>query len=827
VRNTVITGWDFSGYPGYPAAWPGATSLKAYYWDGSVFDPPFYLQNYLGASCKDGQGQYIGIKLDSVGADTSNAHIYPGVALPQYFSDIVIGDTTNTGSSNKYSNLLDNLEYGIYGLNSNMTVVNSAFTNIYNVKGPTYPYGDTIIGGNAIYAYAMNDVVNHNRLRVYAPEGGGYHNRFYGFTTAIACYNYVQVIGLYNTMINAGTGSSVFSISHGPTGAFGYLVQSAKYDSINISYDTISNVNTGISFWALQDPQGIPFYPEPAAPWQYSGSLNISYNLIQASPLGYSTTMTQLLSMGISVQNILSQSGTVPVHGSGYAGKMNVNGNYLYDVYDGIYVNNFARQQAVTSANTITLRAYPQHRLQYGINHTLCRNSQMYYNLISGDVPTVAANDSVRAFYASSNTGIGIACNTETGVGRGYEFYLKNPGTAWHDNSMNNNGKGMILNGGIIGTQHYGGYPMNNQWLGSWGAGDTQTYVYNGANAINDTLLVAPGGTTEPTLNSGSPGGIRFDYLIGTSIQVYSGIMREHPPFCGGWIDYETAPQNQGINLYQQITQEQILYPGDVIPNNWIGQFAIWQNIVADTTLLDSSTVLAVFASLAQNSRFAYLTDMETQLAEGNFDSVETMLTFPIDSMANTSTDSVSQVKMADGPGADFIVQNYQQFYSLYIKYMQDTLNGSDSLGIQALASLCPEINGTVVYQARALYSLVFNDLSVFNDDSCMDVDSTYSAERHSNAQGGGNAVQSNNGQVYKLFPNPNNGSFTISQSTLDIQPVHAAIFDVVGRNIYEQNLLFNNGTDNLRLNTFVPGVYLLKLKDAEGREFRFKFVIE
>jgi len=279
----------------------------------------------------------------------------------------------------------------------------------------------------------------------------------------------------------------------------GCLVKSAKYDNVDISNDTINNVSDGIAFWALSDPEPYSVYPHPSAPWQYLGLCNLSNNLIQANPLGTAAITTQMVTLGISVQNALPNA----AHAFDTANRIHVDDNQMNDVYEGVYVNNFWKQVPTSNSNNITLRPYTGHRLQYGINHTLCRGSQIYSNLISGDVATAAKNDSMRAVYASSNTGIGVACNTETMIGCGYEFFLKNPGTAWHDNTMNNNIKGMVLNGAIIGTQHFNGLAINNQWLGSWGATDTQTYVYHGANAIYDTMYVAPGTITTPVFNGG------------------------------------------------------------------------------------------------------------------------------------------------------------------------------------------------------------------------------------------------------------------------------------------------------------------------------------
>ena len=217
---------------------------------------------------------------------------------------------------------------------------------------------------------------------------------------------------------------------------------------------------------------------------------------------------------------------------------------------------------------------------------------------------------------------------------------------------------------------------------------------------------------------------------------------------------------------------------------------------------------------------------MEALLNNGNYDSVTTMLGYNIDSMANTGFDSLTQVAMADSIGADNIVQNYQSFFGLYMKYATASLSSDDSLSIFALAQLCPELNGTVVFQARALYSQMFNNLSMFNDDSCLDIDSNYIAGRHSNPIHGGEQSKIDI-QQYKLLPNPNDGNLTLYQLLEDNQPVKVEIWNALGICVYKNDLNFIGGADRLHLSNASPGLYLVRLTDNKGREFVLKFVLE
>ncbi len=822
VRNTVFTSRHLSnvifGTPYFRPNTMGPHGLKtSCYIAGYPFTPQFNIDSsngsgwgaYGSSTLKNGGTAYIGIKIDSVGADTLQAHGEDlPIGIPNYYADIVIGDASGS-ADNMHMNMFDNLVYGIYATNSNLSCENNLFMHM-NQNITTATTGTTgSTGGTGIYAHTTNDITNQNRLRVYVPEGDStiYNNRFYNCLNGVECYNYFRFIGQHTFMTSTQPAGALAP----PTGKFGYVVKSSKYDSVEIRYDTINNVRNGIAFWATTDWAGL--YPSIS---QYTGRLMIDSNLIQANPVGYYSGMSQSVDLAIAVQNIVSSYRF-------YLGRTKdsvyVNNNIINDAYNGIYINNFQRQMAMSNSNSIYVRPWNAKSLQYGINHTSSFKTLIYNNYIASSLGASAAGDSMRAYYAASNTGINIGCNVEENTGRGYEFFLNNYAAAWHDNYLTNNIKGLTLNGGVIGTQKFGGNPSNNIWTtSSWDTLHPQTYVYHGANSINDTLYVTSSATTNPVFNDGIPTLFRYSTGLG-SIHLMSGLIHESP--CpGGPVVWYGAGSAQ---LYELIAREHIDYPYAWISRNWIGQYELWKSVLADSTMIDSSVTIAVFDSLSRNSRYKYVTDMEGLLAEGNYDSVTVMLGWDIDSMANASWDTVTQVQMADNTSTDFIVENYQAFFSLYIKYMRGMLNGSDSLAILALGQLCPEINGTVVYQARAMYSEIYRDLSVFNDDSCLDVDTSYIAEKYSH----GPIVSHDNkktGQFYSLYPNPNAGTFTLQQNIADDKPVQITIWDALGRKIHSENTIFDQKKWQIKLQ-IPPSLYFLSLQDSQHNVFTFKFV--
>jgi hypothetical protein len=147
---------------------------------------------------------------------------------------------------------------------------------------------------------------------------------------------------------------------------------------------------------------------------------------------------------------------------------------------------------------------------------------------------------------------------------------------------------------------------------------------------------------------------------------------------------------------------------------------------------------------------------------------------------------------------------------------------------IMVQTNLCPMHDGMVVYQARALYTLVFDSLKVFDDDhNCGVTYDTGSGERKAQPNHGNMPdVFRLKHQKYWLYPNPNNGNLTIAQSVSDIQLVSAKVFNATGITIYKSELQFSQGKAKLQLNGVVPGLYMILLTDSTGNSFTMKFTI-
>ncbi|MDI1256314.1 MAG: M12 family metallo-peptidase [Flavobacterium sp.] len=76
----------------------------------------------------------------------------------------------------------------------------------------------------------------------------------------------------------------------------------------------------------------------------------------------------------------------------------------------------------------------------------------------------------------------------------------------------------------------------------------------------------------------------------------------------------------------------------------------------------------------------------------------------------------------------------------------------------------------------------------------------------------------------FALFPNPNNGSFTIQLNGLENANYQSAIYDLRGRKIFEGKT-FSEKTQQISVNA-AAGIYLLELQ-SEGRKSIKKFIIQ
>ncbi len=838
IKNTVFTGRDFSLFKlsgiQYPYNWPstmGPYGLKTGWNPATLFPAtgaymaPFNIANphagppttaypggvpYPGLICHDGYFPDHGIHLVSAGA-----------GVPPQYASVVIGmpSTANvaTGALNTELNLFDTLIQGINGYNANLITRNCAFMNMasfaYDPSGLSMSTAD-----NKKYQLVIEPGI-HTFGGTF-PSTTFSPNFFYNCRYGVKCFNYYHIRCEKSQMISTNGSNYI-----------GYDVKTRYYDTIKLLNNRITNHDAGIV--VKMDNGGTPIYGGVA------GQTTINSNLIQAT-LPTSTMFTGITHTGIWVDNTIAY---IPYSTGGSSpppAMVNVDANYLKDVFNGIYVNGVTSQIATSSNDTIY--KISQNSNDFGIWHTNCSRNVVQKNMINGTETKWDSSFGIRSSHCYNNT---VTCNYVNNVGRGFQFDNTHLNNSWMNNTMNNCGKGFVIKGATIGTQGDYHHASSNKWTvsGSFGwslaSGHFQTFT-DACSPLTTSLWVRSGSVYDPIINKnlvnnclvtyGCIGGATSGSGNGLAVTSFP-----YTPICtvlvnpnmGGWGNVVLG--NAGIAKFDK-------------QHNWTAQQELWEAMVQDDTLGSTSDTLNAFRILAGNSRYALLAQIEGLLGAGDITGAQLQLTAnAVDDFANVSTDTTTGAIMVDSAivEIDTIVKNYRNYYAMYIRYQLGTFSLADSADLDSLASACPVTNGAVVYRARALYNSIFHSLRIFDNDcgsgayvaDSIITDSTVVRDSiiddSTASRAIGNSIKYGNGaQAYELHPNPNNGNFMIHQYNGDGAAVAAEIYDAIGRVIYRSDLMFTNPEIPLNLQNATPGIYLLKLRDSQGRNFTFKFVV-
>jgi hypothetical protein len=417
-----------------------------------------------------------------------------------------------------------------------------------------------------------------------------------------------------------------------------------------------------------------------------------------------------------------------------------------------------------------------------------------------------------------------VCSNTESNIGIGFEFAQKGAqAIRWLANSMDNNRKGFVL-GSDIGAQVNDealstlwhkfsvNIPCANTWIGAsgWsGTGRRQTFGENNKDCRLSKIFCRSSFINEnPTNNYSSPFYLHYYYDASSIIP----LTITYTPYCNKWKETHIPSSS----LYVAVLGDKLGGGISEHPQQWLAQMAMYRLAKYEPEILDSSAEFNNFVQAANTSRFNWVADIETALANQDTDAATALLANMPEPLGRVIVDS--NIVVTDYSDVHDIIAQQVNFYQCYLKYLQHQLSVNDSNTLQALALLCPSSYGPIVYQARAFLQMLTGVQQSYDDDSCTIV----------NTNNYRIAPISNTPQdLYTLFPNPNNGAFLIKQAIATNKVVDLKVYNNMGAIVYQTSASFVNGSLSLDLKWKAQGVYLLCIDDQQQKPTCIRFLIK
>jgi hypothetical protein len=769
---------------------------------GAPYTSPYFSNaNYPFLLTKLGNIANIGIYLGNVGTI---------VSTPLSIYEIEIGSLPAGSPPVSSINIFDNLQYGIYAINSNFTCKNNVFQN-----GNTNSSGQV---GMGIYAEALK--VSNNRLRVipafYKPSVNGI-NSFYDLSRAILAKNYLFLDIHYCDIIS----SQINPLPTTPTpfhkGEYGVLISSTRFYQNRILNNNITNCENGIVFNAGFGPINIPgVTPGTVFNAQFSGTIRIDSNYIQPN-IPSTPLTTQYVSNGIYLANTLPY-GTLYQPSSL---SISTNSNTIKNAYRGIYIANFQNNKIVTTnKNCISLIIEPNstpNPIQYGIKRVNMHGpfnlaNQIISNAITGPG---TMNPNLTGIHIFSSVFENVRCNDVSNTGNSITFERCPQTCRFIGNQMFNYINGFSLLWSTIGQQGSLGNPSDNAWGPANCLTSFKTRV-TGISSIFSPLYIR---MAPPNFNPNGCciGGGGTCYNIPTSLIVTNG-----PPYficptnvfyptCGSGIPTPIAlptPSIPPFPVTSTLSAIQLLEKAALqqIPlsnvEQWRQNNVIFKSFKFNTPELSTSPILNNFYSSNINSVYSDILDIETNLFNENV--------------------TASQAKISSLIPQNTLEQNYKLYYQIYLNLINNqVLTSNDSIILFNLANSCPELNGESVFLARALFNAYYQKIIIWNDN----------CNNSSNQRTTGfsnNSFQSsvlNKPSEFLIYPNPAKDEITIlSTSNCNISSI--IIYDITGKTHFYREF---NGTScpvHLKLN-LESGFYLIDLITTDNKHYTQKIIIE
>ncbi len=592
-----------------------------------------------------------------------------------------------------------------------------------------------------------------------------------------------------NTLTVGGTAATANLFTDCTNGVF------AKYafKNINIGYNTYNFVVP-----ATNNPL------DTRAIWLESTGIigtdvaTIMHNTINSAYTGIECDMNSHINSTIRYNNIngfvfcsgypFNEVGITLNEAGSHFAHYDVGSNTIGGLHYGISA--YSVYGAILDYNNITLIASP---IQVNCNTPIYGNGISLYDgldceVSSNDISTtfVTGNQFFTGIYQSMSPSTTLCSNTIKGMWNGMNFAGNSFPSTVFGNSLVNTGlnhrvgaTGMLLTfGGIIGQQGGPGTPSDNKWFGTLCHTNrilspiSLFYVRNGL-----IFSVLPGCPTYFSYSITSPIGIQLCFV---------------------------PPVASLLPLSQQIATNQVNYSIFPDTSGNISKHELTKFIWSNDSLL-SDTVLHHFNDSIKLASMGQLLAADTLMSDS------TGLQLP------GTLATVNSVIPANNIETN--LQTVSQIYLQSLISQNDTLNSSQLNTIRALSNKCPFEDGTAVYMARAI-RVAYDGFMVYGD-SC---ESNTNQDKEHRPEHVNNSTTQES--YLNIYPNPNNGNFTMDYKLNNNQTGKVILFNSVGQQIGAY--LLNNSVGKMTVSNpeLTNGVYIYELSTSDNHTTVGKVII-
>lgn len=767
IKNAVFTSRQFTFTP---VSWATSSVLQAACSVTNSLMSPYCLLNAPYNLCKPPAktGGIHGVLIQNSGLIVNPTN----TATIDYY-EVFVGDSLKRQDGNLY----DYLATGIYALRSSVRATNSIFQNMQAISRFV---GTGILNDGSldflthVKSYSVAAVTNTNVTL---------KNDFYDCWFGVRALN-TFVLDVYGCRFFSQQKQSGYNALATYPGKYAVQVTTNRFGALNVSDNRIYNHSEPISFVANYGNLPIPSFSVSVG--QYAGKVDINRNLINATNAALTT---QYISNAITLQQPLNPppgSSTFP-----QTTWLRIEDNIMRDVYRGIFITNWNNGQhpnAFTNSVTIEddlITGSPQ---QYGISSVNSSSVGIYQNLVKGSGNLSITN--ATGIYTSVNNNLSVTCNTIRTIYAGFEFAGSQAlNTVWAGNFMRNNVRGFVLsNSGVIGAQGSTVAPIDNQWLGNW-AGNFHTWTQN-SSALTSTLFIQPVGTYTPINNFAAPI-FSNRYQNGSSLFAASGGYLCSPP--------PSIIIPGGGSTLDQIAQDSLPFVSLVLESQFIHKNHLFRHLKHNPSLMSTDVVLQNFYNTSLTGCREVMSGIEANLADGNT--------------------SVAGSQLGSFVSSNNIESNYKRFFEIYKAYCDTVYNANDSLDLNNLAYKCPFIDGSVVYQARALYNMIYTTVELFNDNCQVEENSSRIFNQESNS-----STINYSMWTADLYPNPTANDLFIT-SNRENEELKVIFTDVSGKQVGNYNIKTQAYTGKLLLD-LNSGIYFVTLINSNNDRIVKKLAI-